>query len=186
MTYKSSIDDKISFDKATHGMLNLQILSSHCQKKFPLLVRKVPPAEDKRCHCQEDCTAIEERVKEVYVEALQVKHPIIDWEVLIEGQRSYWKIIRLGGSSASYQFFVDLLKHLDRDDLNQLWALVKETLNIRLAINDKKKELSVELKRLYEPNVEDLLWTHTQNLIHASVEWKLYNTYGVHHVISKD
>nr|GEY81198.1 hypothetical protein [Tanacetum cinerariifolium] len=37
-----------------------------------------------------------------------------------EGQRSYWKIIRLGGSSASYQFFVDMLKHLDREDLNQL------------------------------------------------------------------
>nr|GEY70851.1 hypothetical protein [Tanacetum cinerariifolium] len=32
-------------------------------------------------------------------------------------------------------------KHLDREDLNQLWALVKETLNIRLAVNDKEKEL---------------------------------------------
>nr|GEU39059.1 integrator complex subunit 11 [Tanacetum cinerariifolium] len=125
-------------------------------------------------------------VEEVYVEALQVKHPIIDWEVHTEGQRSYWKIIRLGGSSASYQFFVDLLKHLDREDLNQLWALVKETLSIRPAVNDKEKELWVELKRLYEPNVEDLLWTHTQNLMHALVEWKLYDTCGVHHVISKD
>nr|GFD05727.1 hypothetical protein [Tanacetum cinerariifolium] len=28
-------------------------------------------------------------VKEVYIEALQVKHPIIDWEVHTEGQRSY-------------------------------------------------------------------------------------------------
>nr|GEY60434.1 hypothetical protein [Tanacetum cinerariifolium] len=35
-------------------------------------------------------------VKEVYVEALQVKHPIIDWKVHTEGQRSYWKITRLG------------------------------------------------------------------------------------------
>nr|GEX70776.1 hypothetical protein [Tanacetum cinerariifolium] len=59
-------------------------------------------------------------IEEVYVEALQVKHPIIDWKVHNEGQRSYWKIIRLGGSSAYYQFFVDLLKHLDREDLNQL------------------------------------------------------------------
>nr|GEW56592.1 hypothetical protein [Tanacetum cinerariifolium] len=59
-------------------------------------------------------------IEEVYVQALQVKHPIIDWKVHIEGQRSYWKIIRLGGSSACYQFFVDLLKHLDREDLNQL------------------------------------------------------------------
>nr|GEW38955.1 hypothetical protein [Tanacetum cinerariifolium] len=72
-------------------------------------------------------------VEEVYVEALQVKHPIIDWKVHTEGHRSYWKIIRLGGSSASYQFFVDMLKHLDREDLNQLWTLVKETLNIRPA-----------------------------------------------------
>nr|GEY06193.1 hypothetical protein [Tanacetum cinerariifolium] len=33
-------------------------------------------------------------VEDVYVQALQVKHPIIDWNVHIEGQRSYWKIIR--------------------------------------------------------------------------------------------
>nr|GEW78076.1 hypothetical protein [Tanacetum cinerariifolium] len=118
--------------------------------------------------------------------ALQVKHPIIDWEVHTEGERSYWKIIRLGGSTTSYQFFMDMLKHFDKEDLNQLWALVKETLNIRPAASDKEKELWVELKRLYEPYVKDQLWTHTQNLMHAPVEWKLYDTCGVHHVISKD
>nr|GEY02983.1 hypothetical protein [Tanacetum cinerariifolium] len=96
-------------------------------------------------------------VEEVYVEALQVKHPIIHWKVYTEGQRSYWKITRLGGSLASYQFFVDMLKHLDREDLNQLWRLVKESLSIRPA-----------------------------NLMHAPVEWKLYDMCGVHHVTSKD
>nr|GEX69094.1 hypothetical protein [Tanacetum cinerariifolium] len=63
-------------------------------------------------------------IKEVYVEALQVKHPIIDWKV--------------------------------------------------------------ELSRLYEPDDEDQLWTHTQNFMHAPVEWKLYDSCGVHHVTSKD
>nr|GEW16012.1 hypothetical protein [Tanacetum cinerariifolium] len=119
-------------------------------------------------------------VEEVYVKALQVKHAIIDWEVYTERERSYWKIIRLGGSTTSYQFFVDLLKNFDREDLNQLWGLVKEILNIRPAANDKEKELWVELKRLYEPDLEDQLWTHTQNMMHAPVEWKLYNTCGVH------
>nr|GFB59306.1 hypothetical protein [Tanacetum cinerariifolium] len=76
-------------------------------------------------------------IEDVYVQALQVKHPIIDWKVHTEGQRSYWQIIRLGGSSACYQFFVDLLEQLDREDLNQLWALVKEYLSIRPATNDK-------------------------------------------------
>nr|GEY88042.1 hypothetical protein [Tanacetum cinerariifolium] len=87
-------------------------------------------------------------IEEVYVEDLQVKHLIIYWKVHTEGQRSYWKITRLEGSSASFQFFVDLLKHLYRKDLNQLWALVKESLNIRPASSDKEMELWVELKRL--------------------------------------
>nr|GEU98977.1 hypothetical protein [Tanacetum cinerariifolium] len=80
-------------------------------------------------------------VKDVYVQALQVKHPIIDWKVHSEGERNYWQIIRLGGSTACYQFLIDLLKQLDREDLNQLWALVKEYLSIRPASNDKEMEL---------------------------------------------
>nr|GEW74260.1 hypothetical protein [Tanacetum cinerariifolium] len=49
-------------------------------------------------------------MEEVYVEALQVKHPIIDWEIHSEGKKDYWKIIRLGGHTAVYQFLVDMLK----------------------------------------------------------------------------
>nr|GFD16557.1 hypothetical protein [Tanacetum cinerariifolium] len=92
-------------------------------------------------------TSTEEFTKEKMKEMMQL--------VYTEGQRSYWQIIRLGGSSACYQFFVDLLKQLDREDLNQLWALVKEYLSIRPATSDKKMELWVELKRIYEPGPED-------------------------------
>nr|GEW09638.1 xylulose kinase-1 [Tanacetum cinerariifolium] len=46
---------------------------------------------------------------------------------------------------------------LDREDLNQLWTLVKETLSIRQALSNKEKELWVKLKRLFEPDVEDQL-----------------------------
>nr|GFA12407.1 hypothetical protein [Tanacetum cinerariifolium] len=76
-------------------------------------------------------------------------------------ERDYWKIIRLGGHTSVYQFFVDILKQMDREDLNQLWALVEETLSIRHASSDKEKELWVELKRLFEPDFENQLWTHT-------------------------
>nr|GEY61687.1 hypothetical protein [Tanacetum cinerariifolium] len=93
-------------------------------------------------------------VEEVYVEALQVKHLIIDWEIYIEGKRDYWKIIRLGGNTT--------------------------------ASSDKEKELWVELKRLFEPDHEDQLWTHTQALMHDPLEWKLYDTCGVHYVFTKD
>nr|GFB28803.1 hypothetical protein [Tanacetum cinerariifolium] len=90
-------------------------------------------------------------IEEVYVEAFQVKHPIIDRKVYHKEQRSYWKI----------------------------------TSN-RPPTSDKEMELWVELSRLYKPDHEDQMWTHTQNFMHALVEWKLYDSCGVPHVTSKD
>nr|GFD12081.1 hypothetical protein [Tanacetum cinerariifolium] len=69
-----------------------------------------------------------------------------------------------------------MLEHFDREDLNQLWTLVKETLSIRQATSDREKELWVKLKRLFELDFEDQLWTHTQALMHDPVEWKLYDS----------
>nr|GEU44900.1 hypothetical protein [Tanacetum cinerariifolium] len=124
-------------------------------------------------------------LEEVYVEALQVKQPIIDWEIHSEGKREYWKIIRLADHTTLYQFFVDMLKQFDREDLHQLWTLVKETFSIRKATKDKEKKLWVELKRLFEPDFEDQLWTHNQAFMHDPLDWKLYDTCGVHHVSTK-
>nr|GEY19964.1 hypothetical protein [Tanacetum cinerariifolium]GEY21146.1 hypothetical protein [Tanacetum cinerariifolium] len=84
------------------------------------------------------------------------------------------------------EVYVEALQHLDRDDLNQLWALVKEYLSIRPASSDKEMELWVELKRLYKPDPEDQLWAQTQNFMHAPVEWKLYDLCRVHQVTAKD
>nr|GEW17291.1 copia protein [Tanacetum cinerariifolium] len=94
-------------------------------------------------------------LEEVYIEALQVKHPIIDWEIHSEGKREYWKIIILGGHTGAYQFFVDMLNQFDREDLHQLWILVKETFSMKQSTRDKEKEIWVELKRLFEPDFED-------------------------------
>nr|GEZ18525.1 reverse transcriptase domain-containing protein [Tanacetum cinerariifolium] len=64
--------------------------------------------------------------------------------------------------------------------------LVKEYLTIRPATSDKEMELWVELKRMYEPDPKDQLWTLTQNFMHAPIEWKLYDLSGVHHLTAKD
>nr|GFC11755.1 hypothetical protein [Tanacetum cinerariifolium] len=132
----------------------------------------------KKQKSSEEAPEMEKSTEEKMKEMMQLVHT--------ERQKSYWKIIRLGGSSACYQFFIDLLKQLDREDLNQLWALVKEYLSIRPATSEKEMELWVELKRLYEPDPEDQLWTLTQNFMHVPVEWKLYDLSGVHHLTAKD
>ncbi|GJW29618.1 hypothetical protein Tco_0046493, partial [Tanacetum coccineum] len=59
-------------------------------------------------------------IEEVYIEALQVKYLIIDWEVFTEESRSYWRIIRVGNHTEDYQVFEDMLKRFDRDNLEKL------------------------------------------------------------------
>nr|GEU43623.1 hypothetical protein [Tanacetum cinerariifolium] len=105
-----------------------------------------------------------------------------------EGERFKRKGLRLEHDSAKKMKIYQrkYQKKTSKEYLTQLWTLVRETLNIRQATSDKEKELWVELKRLYEPDVEDQLWTHTQALMHDPVEWRLYDTCGVHHVLFRD
>ncbi|GJU17790.1 retrovirus-related pol polyprotein from transposon TNT 1-94 [Tanacetum coccineum] len=56
-----------------------------------------------------------------------------------------------------YQFFDDMLKAFDREDLVKLWSLVKEKFTSTEPIDDKEKEI-----------------------------WRLYDTCGVHHVSTND
>ncbi|GJZ61959.1 hypothetical protein Tco_0618096 [Tanacetum coccineum] len=120
-------------------------------------------------------------VEEVYIEALQAKYPIIEWEIYSEEQRKYWKIIRVGNHTEVYQTFEEMLKRFDREDLDRLWSLVKKTFSTTDPTEDKEKELWVELKRLYEPDPRDQLWA-LQRYMHDPLEWRLYDTCGVHHV----
>ncbi|GJX08901.1 hypothetical protein Tco_0198760 [Tanacetum coccineum] len=68
------------------------------------------------------------------VEALQTKYPIIDWEIYTKGTRKYWKIIRVG---------------------NHTESLVKEKFNSIEPTDDKEREIWVELKRLFKPELDD-------------------------------
>ncbi|GKD78555.1 hypothetical protein Tco_1341176 [Tanacetum coccineum] len=92
----------------------------------------------------------------INVEALQTKYPIIDWEIYTKKARKYWKIIRV----------------------------VKEKFTSTKPTEDNERELSVELKRLFEPDTNDELWK-LQKHIH-DVPWKLYDICGVDHVSTKD
>ncbi|GKA81847.1 putative ribonuclease H-like domain-containing protein [Tanacetum coccineum] len=93
-------------------------------------------------------------VEEFKVEALQVKYPIIDWEIHTEGLRKYWKIIRVRNITEAYQVFEDMLKGFDREDL-----------------------------RLFEPDKDDVMWK-LQRYMYDPLTWRLYDTCGVHHVSS--
>nr|GEW72740.1 hypothetical protein [Tanacetum cinerariifolium] len=84
------------------------------------------------------------------------------------------------------EVYIEALHHFDREDLHQLWIFVKETFSIKQSTRDKEKDLWVELKRLFKPYFKDQLWTYDQAFMHDPLDWKLYDTCGVHHVSTKN
>ncbi|GKA64462.1 hypothetical protein Tco_0764068 [Tanacetum coccineum] len=79
------------------------------------------------------------------------------------------------------EVYVEALRKFDRDDLDKLWSLVKERSSSIDPTDDKERILWVELKRLFKPDVDDILWK-LQRYIHDPLTWRLYDTCGVHHV----
>ncbi|GJR73050.1 hypothetical protein Tco_0085415 [Tanacetum coccineum] len=120
-------------------------------------------------------------VDEFKLEILQVKYPIINWEIHTEESRKYWKIIRFNNITEAYQVFEDMLKGFDKEDLVTLWSLVKERFRSAEPTKDMERSLWVELKRLFEPDKDDVLWK-LQRYMHDPLTWRLYDTCGVHHV----
>nr|GEX86944.1 uncharacterized mitochondrial protein AtMg00810-like [Tanacetum cinerariifolium] len=65
---------------------------------------------------------------DIYTEAtpLARKVPIVEYEIYIENNKPYYKIIRADGSPRLFLSFLSLLMNFDREDLQVLWQLVKE------------------------------------------------------------
>ncbi|GKC29551.1 hypothetical protein Tco_1036845 [Tanacetum coccineum] len=66
--------------------------------------------------------------EEVVVDAipLAAKSPmIVDWKIYKEGRKSYYQIIRADRKYQMYMFFSQMLKSFDREDLEDLYKLVK-------------------------------------------------------------
>ncbi|GKB71485.1 hypothetical protein Tco_0932897 [Tanacetum coccineum] len=67
-----------------------------------------------------------------------------------------------------------------RDDLVMMWSLVKENFKSTEPTDNKEREIWVELKRLFEQDIDDELWK-LQKHIH-DLTWRLYDSCGMHHV----
>ncbi|GJS73106.1 zinc finger, CCHC-type containing protein [Tanacetum coccineum] len=112
------------------------------------------PTEDPKELSEEDLEKMSEivPVEEVKEAVLQVKYPIIDWEIHTEGK-----------------------------DLVTLWSLVKERFRSAQPTEDTEKALWVELRRLFELDKDDTLWK-LQRYMHDPLTWRLYGSCAVHHV----
>ncbi|GJV19827.1 hypothetical protein Tco_1368847 [Tanacetum coccineum] len=115
--------------------------------------------------------------EEVAIDAihLAVKSPsIVGWKIYKEGRKSYYQIIRADGKSQMYMFISQMLKSFDREDLEDLYKLVKAKYESTKPVEDLDLLLWGDLKTMFEPHVEDAVWRNQQ--AYKVLDWKLYES----------
>ncbi|GKE60679.1 hypothetical protein Tco_1511046 [Tanacetum coccineum] len=91
----------------------------------------------------------------LYVVPLATKPPtIVDWKIHKEGKKSYYQIIRADGKSQMYRVFSQMLKSFSREDLEDLYKLVKAKYGSTRPVEDLYK--MVKAKYGSTRPVEDL------------------------------
>ncbi|GJT91968.1 hypothetical protein Tco_1080813 [Tanacetum coccineum] len=102
------------------------------------------------------------------VESLATKYPIVDWETqILANDKYYYQIKRANGSVKHYKIFSAMLYDFDRQDVLELYRLVKDRFQ---TTSPEGYDLLLwrDLKTLIEPNEEDEIWRNQQ-------DWNLIN-----------
>ncbi|GJT47517.1 hypothetical protein Tco_0956232 [Tanacetum coccineum] len=104
--------------------------------------------------------------EEVAIDAvpLATKSPtIVDWKIYKEGKKSYYQIVRADGKYHMYLVFSHMLKSFNKEDLEDLYKLVKARYGSTRPVKDLDLVLWNDLKTLFEPHVEDEIWKLQQS-----------------------
>ncbi|GJT55152.1 putative ribonuclease H-like domain-containing protein, partial [Tanacetum coccineum] len=91
------------------------------------------------------------------------KYPIVDWETqILANDKYYYQIKRADESVKHYKLFSSMLYDFDRQDVLELYKLVKERFQIA---SPEGYDLLLwgDLKTLIKPNEEDEIWRNQQD-----------------------
>ncbi|GJV22202.1 reverse transcriptase [Tanacetum coccineum] len=127
---------------------------------------------------KEDLDIVSREDVAVDVESLSTKYPIVDWKTYTLSENfMYYKIIRGDGSSKNYKILSEMLYDFDRQDIVELYRLVKER------YSSSKPEgydlmLWGDLHTLFEPDEESEIWMNQNE--YNLISWSLCDFCGVH------
>nr|GEW24691.1 hypothetical protein [Tanacetum cinerariifolium] len=106
---------------------------------------------------------------------LAIKSPrILDWKIHKEGKKNNYQIVRANGKSQMYMIFSQMLKSFNREDLEDLYKLVKARYGLTRPVESMHYLLYSDIQTMFKPHVEDEVWKMQQG--YKVLEWKLYDS----------
>nr|GEW47149.1 hypothetical protein [Tanacetum cinerariifolium]GEW98961.1 hypothetical protein [Tanacetum cinerariifolium] len=151
------------------------------EEKVEERIKKQNVEDDKETSKLKQLMEIIQNKEEVAIDAiyLAVKSPkIVHRKIYKEEKKSYYQIERADGKTNMYMVFSKMLEIFDREDLEDLYKLVKARFRSIRPMEDLDLLLWDDLKTMFEPHVEDAIWKKQQG--YKVLEWKLYDSCGVH------
>nr|GFA79090.1 hypothetical protein [Tanacetum cinerariifolium] len=145
------------------------------------LNKKAQEVEDLKKHLE----VVNDEDDDVFTEATPLgrKVPVMDYQIVVINNKPRFKIVKADETHQLYINFVTLLKNFDREDLEDLWGIVKERFSTSNPSNFSDDYLLTTLKIMFEkPDGQDAVWRsqssdHGQALV---TRWKLLTLCGVH------
>nr|GEY33223.1 hypothetical protein [Tanacetum cinerariifolium] len=122
---------------------------------------------------------------DVFIEATPIgrKVPVVDYEIVMINNKPRYKIIRADDTHQLYISFITLLKNFDREDLEDLWRIVKDRFSTSKPTNFSDDYLLSTLKTMFEKtDGQDDIWRNQQSVYGQALvkSWKLLTSCGVH------
>nr|GEY32613.1 retrovirus-related Pol polyprotein from transposon TNT 1-94 [Tanacetum cinerariifolium] len=154
---------------------------AHKAAKRRKLSEEAQEAEDLRKRLE----VVEDEDDDVFVEATQLasKVSVVDYKIVLIDNKPRFKIIRADETHQFYISFATLLKNFDREDLENLWRIVKDRFSTSKPTNFSDEYLLLTLKKMFEePDGQDAIWRN-QKRVHGLAlvkRWKLLTSCSVH------
>nr|GEU33167.1 hypothetical protein [Tanacetum cinerariifolium] len=104
---------------------------------------------------------------DVFTEATPIgrKVPVVNYEIVMINNKPRYKIIRADDTHQLYISFITLLKNFDREDLEDLWKIVKDRFSTSKPTNFSDDYLLSTLKTMFEKtDGQDAIWRNQQNV----------------------
>nr|GFC07687.1 hypothetical protein [Tanacetum cinerariifolium] len=95
---------------------------------------------------------VDDEDDDVFIEATPIgrKVSVVDYEIVMINNKPRYKIIKVDGTHQLYISFITLLKNFDREDLEDLWGIVKARFSTSKPTNFSHDYLLSTLKTMFE------------------------------------
>nr|GFB63145.1 hypothetical protein [Tanacetum cinerariifolium] len=110
---------------------------------------------------------VDDEDDDVFVEAtpLARKVLVVDYQIVLVDNKPRFKIIKADETHQLYINFTTLLKNFDREDLENLWRIVKDRFSTSKPTKFSDEYLLLTLKTMFEePDEQDAIWRNQKSV----------------------